>query len=239
MKITIIQGTQHHGSTWHIVDTLVAAIRKQVPVEVTEFALPQDMPHFCKGCFSCFMNGENTCPHAQQVQPIVQALLQSDVMILASPVYALDVSGQMKALLDHLCYLWLSHRPDPSMFSKIGVAVATTAGAGLGHTIKTMKNSLRFWGARKVLCFPMAVSAMNWSQVSEKKRKKIEQKTELLSKQLIRITQNPSRQRAPLMRSILFHAMAGMQKKNDWNPRDRAHWEAQGWLNGGKPYGRV
>lgn len=238
MKITVIYGTQHHGSTWNVVDALLTAVGKRTPTEVTSFMLPQAMPHFCVGCYSCFMNGENTCPHAQQVQPIAQALIQSDVMILASPVYALDVNGQMKALLDHLCYLWMSHRPDPAMFAKIGIAVATTAGAGLGHTVKTMKNSLRFWGAHKVIRFPVAVSAMNWSQVSEKKRRSIAQKTEKLSMQLIRLTQNQARKRAPLLQRLLFHVMASMQRNNDWNPRDRAHWEAQGWLDGRKPYAR-
>jgi hypothetical protein len=28
----------------------------------------------------------------------------------------------------------------------------------------------------------------------------------------------------------MFNAMKGMMKKNTWNPIDKAHWVAQGWV---------
>jgi multimeric flavodoxin WrbA len=104
-------------------------------------------------------------------KPIVDAVTQSDLVILTSPVYGFDVSGQMKALIDHLCFMWMSHRPNPMMFNKIGLTVATTAGAGLGHTAKTMKNSLTYWGVKKVFSYNNRVSAMKWGDVSEKSRR--------------------------------------------------------------------
>ena len=239
MKITVIHGTQHRGSTWHTVESILHTVRKYTPADVTEFLLPRDMPHFCTGCYSCFLHGENTCPHTAQVRPIVEAMLQSDVVILASPVYALDVTGQMKAFLDHACYLWLSHRPEPAMFGKIGLTVTTTAGAGLAHTAKTLRNSLRYWGMQKILRCSVAVSAMRWDDVPEKARRKINRQAERLGKKLVWATQNARKLRNPLLRSLVFHGMAHMQKKNEWNPTDRAHWEKQGWLNGGKPYGHT
>jgi hypothetical protein len=30
--------------------------------------------------------------------------------------------------------------------------------------------------------------------------------------------------------------MAAMQKKNNWNPADRGHWEKHGWLSEGTPF---
>ena len=58
------------------------AIVKQ---RVTEFFLPKDMPHFCAGCFSCFLRGENACPHADLVQPIARAIGAIDVTKLNWP----------------------------------------------------------------------------------------------------------------------------------------------------------
>jgi hypothetical protein len=34
----------------------------------------------------------------------------------------------------------------------------------------------------------------------------------------------------------MFKAMSGAQKKNDWNPTDKAHWDANGWTKGVKPF---
>ena len=230
MKITVINGNMRHGSTWHCMDAVVRALSADDSTEVTEFFLPRDMPHFCSGCFSCFCNGEAACPHAGAVAPIVSAILEADLVVLTSSVYGLDVTGGMKAFLDHLCYMWLSHRPNPRMFGKIGLTVATTAGAGLGHTTKTLRNSLNWWCVQKTFSFKGRVSAMKWSDVSEKKKAQIDREASKLASRLAKAVKNVKRLPNPLFRSVMFKAMAGAQKKNDWNPTDRKHWEAQGWL---------
>jgi multimeric flavodoxin WrbA len=230
MKLVIVYGNARQGSTWHLADLLKRQLSKASDVDVLEFTLPRDMPHFCNGCFSCFMNGEHTCPHAASVQPIAEALLSADVLVLTSSVYAMDVTGQMKALLDHLCYLWMSHRPDPRMFNKIGVTLVTTAGAGLGHTTKTLKNSLKFWGVKRTYAYRNPVSAMRWSDIPEKRRARIERDMEKLAQKIQKAAQDPGRLPSPLFRSFFFKIMTGMMKKNTWNLRDRKHWEDHGWL---------
>ena len=44
-------------------------------------------------------SGEQTCTHAIFIHPIIKALELSDLIILTSPVYGMDVSGQLKTLL--------------------------------------------------------------------------------------------------------------------------------------------
>ena len=137
---------------------------------MTEFSSPNDMPDACVGCFNCFTKGEDRCPHADKVAPIAEAIASADVIVLASPIYAMDVSGGMKSLLDHLCYRWLVHRPNPELLDAIGVAVSTTAGAGLSNADKTLRNSLRFWGLKRAFSMKMAVAAADWNEVSDAKK---------------------------------------------------------------------
>lgn len=230
MNVTVINGSMRHGSTWHCMDMLMQELLRYGKVETTEFFLPKDMPHFCNGCFSCFINGEHTCPHAEAMAPITQAILGADVVILTSSVYAMDVTGQLKALLDHLCYMWMSHRPNADMFNRVGVTIATTAGAGLGHATKTMRNSLKFWGTKRVYSYKNAVSAMKWSDISEKKQRRITKDMATLAKRVARAADNADKLHAPLFRSFFFWIMKGMMKKNTWNVRDRRHWEDNGWI---------
>ncbi|HWQ58536.1 MAG TPA: NAD(P)H-dependent oxidoreductase [Clostridia bacterium] len=239
MKITLINGNLRHGSTWHCADAIVqelAKLDKNKENEVVEFFLPRDMPQFCRGCFSCIYNGEGTCPDAESIRPIVRAIEAADLVVLASPVYAFDVSGQMKTLLDHLCYMWMSHRPNPAVFRKIGLTVATAAGMGLGHTTKTMKDSLSYWGMKKVFTFAQPVAAMKWSDVSEKTQAKIRGQAKALARRIARAVARAGKRPNPPLRSVFFSMMAGMQRGNDWNPTDRTHWEAQGWLAGKRPF---
>jgi multimeric flavodoxin WrbA len=217
-------------------DLIRQELEKYETAELSEFFLPRDMPHFCNGCFSCIYNGEDTCPHAASVQPIIKAVANSDILILTSPVYAFDVSGQMKAFLDHLSFMWMSHRPNPNMFNKIGLTITTAAGMGLGHTTKTMKYSLTYWGVKKVFSFKTPVSAMKWSDVSDKRQARIRKDIKKLAARIIKSYKNIRMAPNPIFRSILFRMMALMQRKNDWNLSDRAHWEKNGWLAGSRPF---
>lgn len=236
MKIVVINGNSRHGSTWNSKELLLNAIRKHDDIEVKDFVLPKDMPHQCLGCFSCIMRGEDKCPHASAVRPFVSAMEEADVIVLTSPIYALDISGQLKSLLDHLCFMWVSHRPNPKMFKKVGVTVATTAGFGLGHASKTMRYSLQYWGTRRIYSLKMLVAAAKWEDVKDKTKRKAQRKSEKMAKSIVRSVKKVDRLQPNLFIRFMFWLMKGMMKKNTWNLTDRSHWEAQGWLEGGRPF---
>lgn len=230
MQIAIINGNTRHGSTWHCMDIFKQELSRYSEIEVIEFTLPKDMPHFCNGCFSCFYNGEQTCPHSSSVTPIVNAIEKADLIILTSPIYALDVSGQMKTLLDHLCFMWLSHRPNPIMFHKVGLTINTTAGAGLSHASKTLKNSLNFWGVKRTFTFKKVASAMKWEDIPEKKQSEIKREIAKMAKKIDKTIKNIDKIPSPMFRLIMFTMIRGMMKKNTWNPYDQNHWVKNGWI---------
>ncbi len=236
MKIAVIYGASHKGSTWSSVQLILKELSAYKENELTEYYLPKDMPHFCQGCFTCFLKGEGNCPHAKSVQPIADALLEADCIVLASPVYGLDVTGGMKALIDHLCYMWISHRPAPAMFHKVGIVVTTTAGAGLSHTAKTMRNSLRFWGIKRVFTLKKAIYALKWDEVSEKNKRKVGKKAEGIAQSAVRALKRIEKAQPPLLIRFMFYMLRGMMRKNGWNETDRAYWEKQGWLSDKNPF---
>lgn len=80
MKITIIHGQSHKGSTFHIAHLLA----DKLDGKLTEFFLPKDFDEFCCGCTNCFINGEDKCPHFKKLSPITEAIDNADVIILAS-----------------------------------------------------------------------------------------------------------------------------------------------------------
>ena len=119
MKITLIHGQAHKGSSYNI----ARQIADKLPAEgreVAEFFLPRDAPGYCSGCFRCFNEGEEACPQAEKVQAVARSMEDSDIIIIDSPTYCLNMTGQLKTLFDHFAYMWLSHRPREAMFSKVG-----------------------------------------------------------------------------------------------------------------------
>ncbi len=122
MRITVLHGQMHRGSTYNITRLFLDKLSDE-NTEITEFFMPKDAPAFCIGCFSCFTKGGSHCPHADTILPIVKAIEDADLLILESPCYVLGMTGQLKTFLDHMGYRWMSHRPHPKMFSKVGLVI--------------------------------------------------------------------------------------------------------------------
>lgn len=140
MKITVINGQSHKGSTYHIGKMLT----DKLGGEVTEYFLPKDFGDMCIGCTACILKSEQLCPHYQRLEKFTNAIDEADVLIFTSPVYVYHVTGAMKSFLDHYGYRWMVHRPEKKMFSKQAVCISTAAGAGTKSTNKDIADSFFF-----------------------------------------------------------------------------------------------
>ena len=224
MNITVIYGQQHTGNTWRLTKLFLDQFEGAL---ITEFFLPQSGPHYCTGCMRCFNKGETYCPHAEKVQPIVEAIDQSDLIVFASPCYVMNMTGQMKSLMDHLAYHFMSHRPEPSMFRKQGLVLSTAAGSGAGKTTKAIADNLFFWGVAKIYRYGVAIQALDFEQISAKRKHKIERRVNRIVR---KIKKNNDRVKPGLKTKLMFSIMKLAQRQNEWNPTDREHWVKHGWL---------
>ena len=228
MKIVIINGQNHKGSTYHTARLLA----EKVGGEITEFFLPKDFGEFCVGCTNCFQKSEEKCPHYNQLKPITTAMLEADLIILASPVYVFHSTGSIKAFLDHYGYMWMVHRPNEKMFSKQGVCVSTAAGAGMKSTNKDMLHSLFFWGVPKRYKIGLAVFETRYSHLSEKVLKKIDKKTTSVAE---KIKRHSGKVHMSLLTRVVFFAMR-IFHRNGFNEADKNYWQEKGWTGKKRPW---
>lgn len=228
MKIITINGQNHKGSTYHIAKMLA----DKVGGELTEFFLPKDFGEFCVGCNSCFMISERKCPHYEKLKPLTQAMIDADLIIMASPVYCYHATGAMKAFLDHYGYQWMAHRPNESMFSKQAVCVATAAGAGMKSTIKDMADSLFFWGVPKTYKLGYAVREVSYDRVTDKIKSTIDKDTTKLAN---KINKNHGKVKAGIKTKGFFNIMRMIQKSG-WNKTDVDYWKEKGWSGKERPW---
>ena len=212
MKITIIHGQSHRGSTYHIAKMLAEKLKG----EIAEFFLPREFSSLCIGCTNCFAKSETLYPHYEKLKPITEAIDNADVIILASPVYVYHVTGAMKVFLDHYGYRWLVHRPEESMFSKQAVCISTAAGGGMKSTNKDMADSTFYWGVAKTYKYGVGVREVSWNRVNDKIKNKIEKKTTSLAK---RIRKNYGSVK-PSIKTKAFFSVMRLVQKNGWNETD-------------------
>jgi multimeric flavodoxin WrbA len=101
MKIIGIDGSpRKDGNTEKLVRRILAGAEEAGGR--TEFLKLADLTiNYCTGCGACRATGE--CVMQDDMDRVYDALQQSDVIVLGSPIYAWQVSGTTKVFMDRLC----------------------------------------------------------------------------------------------------------------------------------------
>ena len=237
MKITVINGTEKKGVTYHLKEIFLEKFKDRATV--TEFYLPKDCPSFCCGCTTCFRGDEKKCKDAEYVQKIEKALHEADLLVFTSPAYVFHATGAMKAMLDHFGYRWMPHRPAKEMFGKRAVIITQSLGAGEGSTAKDIKDSLSWWGVSDIrVCSFKLMSEITWEKLSEKKRWTMEEKLKKTAVGLLEIDYTKPA-RTKFTTKCKFYAVRMLQKKlgkADPEYTDYKYWNANGWTKGVRPW---
>ncbi|MBQ2276502.1 MAG: NAD(P)H-dependent oxidoreductase [Lachnospiraceae bacterium] len=228
MKITLIHGQNHKGSTYHIGKLLAEQFGDS---DIQEFFLPKDLEHFCMGCYQCIEN-EEKCPFYNEKNRIMQAIEAADLLIFTTPTYCMRASASMKAFMDLTFTYWMSHKPRKCMFSKKAVVISTAAGTGTKSAIKDITNTLFYWGVPYIKEYGIAVQAMGWEQISDKKKKKIKEDITKLARKL-----QKEKVHVGTKTRFMFHMMRMMQL-NNWGASkvEKDYWKQNGWLDKERPW---
>jgi len=228
MKIVLIHGQNHKGSTYHIGRMLAEQFTDS---EMHEFFLPGDLGHFCVGCYSC-IEDEKQCPYYEEKRRIMCAVEAADLLIFTTPTYCMRASAPMKAFIDLTFTYWMAHKPRACMFSKKAVVISTAAGAGAKTATKDIANALFYWGVPCIKEYGIAVQAMSWSQVTDKKKNKINADMTKLARVLLK--QKPY---VGVKTKMMFYIMRMMQIKNLGSAEsEKRYWQEKGWLDKKRPW---
>lgn len=230
MKIVLIHGQNHKGSSYNIGKLLVENITGEH--EVSEYFLPRDLKHFCVGCCSC-IEDDSRCPFYDEKKKIMDSIEAAELLIFTTPTYCMRASAPMKSFIDLTFTYWMPHRPRKCMFEKKAVVISTAAGMGTKTAIKDITDTLYYWGVPFVKSYGISVQAMNWEQVSEQKKQKIEKDI----KKLAASVGNGKKPKVGIKTKMLFLMMRMMQRAG-WGSSltEKQYWEENGWLDKKRPW---
>lgn len=101
-KIVILNGSpRRNGNTSALVRAFTEGTRSQGHT-VTEFFLSDMAIHGCRGCFGGRSGQEHPCVQKDDMDRIYPAVRTCDVVVLASPLYYWNLSGQLRTAMDRL-----------------------------------------------------------------------------------------------------------------------------------------
>ena len=173
MKIAVFHGSPRKGNTYKATQIFFDQIKKRGDAHITEFFLPQALPEFCTGCQLCFGNSHEVCPHAGYVAPILEAVLQADALVFATPHHGVSsMSAGMKNLLDHLGFLALTVTPRSEMFDK--KAFVITTGTGSASASRPIVKGLKYKGVNRVYALSIRMFTHKWDLMPPVKQARCE-----------------------------------------------------------------
>ena len=101
MKITVITGSPYKaGTSALLADKFIAGAEKNGH-KVFRFNAAFKNIHACTGCNACGMNGP--CVFKDDIErELMPELLDSDMIVLVTPLYYYDMSAQLKTVIDRM-----------------------------------------------------------------------------------------------------------------------------------------
>jgi multimeric flavodoxin WrbA len=99
----------------------------------------------CTDCRKCFENRDRRCVFDDDiVNDCIEKMIDADGIILGSPVYFLDVTAEMKALIDRA---GIVSRANGGLFRrKVATAAVAVRRSGANHTVDTILHFLLYSG---------------------------------------------------------------------------------------------
>lgn len=103
-KLLAISGSPRRmGNTELLLEEVIRAA-KEAGVEAHKLVVHELNISPCNSCGRCRETGE--CVIADEMQGVYQKLLEADYIVVASPLYFMGISAQLKALIDRCQALW-------------------------------------------------------------------------------------------------------------------------------------
>jgi len=104
VKVLGISGSPHrHGNTETLLDSFLDGAREAGAV-VDKIVISEINFTTCRGCNACHKTGD--CVLKDDFLDIFAKIEQADCLVIASPIYSMGITAELKSLIDRAQYLW-------------------------------------------------------------------------------------------------------------------------------------
>ncbi len=132
-KIVILNGSpRKDGNTSILVNEFIKGASKN-DNEIEHISILDYKINGCLGCNACF-NEEKKCVQNDDMSEVYTKLKDADVLVVASPLYFFQLSGQLKCILDRL------HNPIRNSFLIKKLAFIGTSGSSKESAFSSIKD---------------------------------------------------------------------------------------------------
>ena len=210
-KILLINSSNRKKNTYNLLLS-IENILKDKDYETELITLYNYKINFCKGCEVCIIKSH--CFINDDSHKIMQKIIESDGLVIGTPVYLNNMSGILKTFMDRTCR-WF-HRSQVAQ--KPTLILANTQGSGIKNTLNSIEEVMIQWG----VCLGGTIyrNGRNFNNPIEEKE---------LSK-FIKLLSYDEKKYSPSFKEIYTYNIQRTLATNVF-PVDKKYWKSQGWLN--------
>lgn len=140
MKITILNGSPRKENTAAMAEAFAEGAR-EAGHEVDILHVGQMKINGCLGCEFCHTKGEGKCVQKDDMEKVMPAYFESDMLVYATPIYYFDMTAQMAAAMQRVYCIG-----KPAKATKAAMLISSgSQGTGEG-AIVSYKNMLAYLG---------------------------------------------------------------------------------------------
>jgi multimeric flavodoxin WrbA len=230
MRILAIMGSPHKGNSLQATQRIEERLVQFGDVEFDYVHLKDVELKPCRGCFVCFIKGEERCPVKDDKEMIAQKVEDADGLIFVSPVYSMHVSYLFKQFVDRFACTF--HRP--RYWGKYALTVAVAGNVGLKETSKYLKDVAMAWGFEVVdeLGYLMAPRNTPMQAISRQ-----EDRTDEAVLRFHTAIKEKAPRKLTFRDHFTFRIMqASYSRLETMSPTDYRNWKEKGWLEADTVY---
>ena len=141
MKVIAFNGSpRKDGNTFILINHVFRELEKE-GIETELVQLSEKEIHGCIACYKCFENKDKQCAvKTDAANEYIEKIINADGIVLGSPVYFMDVTPEMKALIDRAGFV--SSANGRMYTNKVGATVAAFRRTGAMHAVDSMNHFL-------------------------------------------------------------------------------------------------
>lgn len=120
MKVIAINGSPRENWNTHILLEKCLNGAKEIGAETELINLYDINFKGCISCFACQRKGVKIykCAMKDDLEPILQKICECDALVLGSPIYFGNITGEMRSFIERLLFPYCSYELKPSSFGK-------------------------------------------------------------------------------------------------------------------------
>ena len=140
MKIAILNGSPKVGNTAAMVNAFAEGA-KEAGHEVEILHVGKMKINGCLACEYCHSKGEGKCVQKDDMEKVMPAYLEADMIVYASPIYYFDMTAQISAAIQRVYAIG-----KPAKAKKSALLLSSASPNPYSGAIATYKDILAFTG---------------------------------------------------------------------------------------------